>query len=74
MLVFDATWKDHLKNDFEEPVTRQYPQIRSIKDELYNNGALYASMTGSGSTVFGIFNKTQVFTHALDPSYFVQEI
>ncbi len=69
-----ATWKDHLKNDFEEPVTRQYPQIRSIKDELYNNGALYASMTGSGSTVFGIFNKTQVFTHALDPSYFVQEI
>lgn len=51
------TWKDELKNDFEVPVMNQYPVIKNIKTELYNAGAVYVSMSGSGSTVFGIFDK-----------------
>lgn len=50
-----SDWKHHLVNDFEKPVFDLYPEIRSIRDTLYENGALYASMSGSGSIVFGIF-------------------
>lgn len=49
-------WKDELINDFEEPVGNKYPEVKKIKEQLYEAGALYSSMTGSGSTVFGIFN------------------
>jgi 4-diphosphocytidyl-2-C-methyl-D-erythritol kinase len=49
------TWKNELKNDFEATVFPIYPAIEEVKNELYKKGALYASMTGSGSTVFGIF-------------------
>ncbi len=49
------TWKEQLINDFEAPIIQQYPIIGEIKNTLYKNGAVYASMTGSGSTVFGIF-------------------
>ena len=48
-------WKNHIKNDFEESVFRNHPVIRGIKAGLYEAGALYASMSGSGSSVFGIF-------------------
>ncbi|MCL1932699.1 MAG: 4-(cytidine 5'-diphospho)-2-C-methyl-D-erythritol kinase [Candidatus Azobacteroides sp.] len=50
-------WKNHLVNDFEPGVFAQYPEIGEIKRELYAEGALYASMSGSGSAVFGIFDK-----------------
>lgn len=50
-------WKNLIRNDFEEPVLRQYPQIAAAKEELYANGALFAAMTGTGSTVYGIFVK-----------------
>lgn len=49
------TWKDLLINDFEKSVAVLYPEIREIKRILYEKGAIYASMTGSGSAVFGIF-------------------
>lgn len=52
-----AEWKDILKNDFEESVFTKYPLIKDIKEKLYQCGALYASMSGSGSTVFGVFEK-----------------
>ncbi len=52
-----STWKEELINDFEEPVFSQYPEIKKIKDELYNAGAVYSSMSGSGSAVYGIFKK-----------------
>ena len=48
-------WKDHLVNDFEESVFRKYPELEDIKTDLYEQGAVYAAMTGSGSTLFGIF-------------------
>jgi 4-diphosphocytidyl-2-C-methyl-D-erythritol kinase len=50
-------WRNHLKNDFEESVFAKHPLIRSIKQKFYRHGALYASMSGSGSAVFGIFEK-----------------
>lgn len=49
------TWKDELFNDFESSVFKQYPKIEKVKEALYNAGAIYASMSGSGSTLFGIF-------------------
>ena len=49
------TWKNTVVNDFERAVTAQYPVIAQIKAILYMQGAVYASMTGSGSTVFGLF-------------------
>ncbi len=48
-------WKDELKNDFEEPVLRRYPRLNIIKEKLYEAGAVYVSMTGSGSSFYGIF-------------------
>ena len=51
------SWQQHIKNDFEKAVFEAEPAIGEIKSELLANGALYAAMSGSGSTVFGIFNK-----------------
>lgn len=50
------TWKNSMKNDFEDSVFLTHPEIAAIKDKLYDLGAVYASMSGSGSAVFGIFN------------------
>ena len=49
------TWKDTVVNDFETSVFSKYPEIAAIKDQMYDLGAVYASMSGSGSSVFGIF-------------------
>lgn len=51
-------WKNALINDFERSVFEKHPAISSIKHSLYNQGALYASMSGSGASVFGIFNSS----------------
>jgi 4-diphosphocytidyl-2-C-methyl-D-erythritol kinase len=48
-------WKYHLSNDFELPIKQHYPAIEAIKLALYKDGAIYASMSGSGSAVFGIY-------------------
>ena len=53
-------WAHLIHNDFEMPVFEKYPKLRKIKEELYTAGALYAAMTGSGSTIFGIFNKSEI--------------
>lgn len=50
------SWKNNLKNDFEPAVFRAYPELQQLKDNFYKAGALYASMTGTGSTFFGIFD------------------
>lgn len=49
------TWKNSMKNDFEDSVFKKFPEITAIKDELYDLGAVYAAMSGSGSSVYGIF-------------------
>ena len=56
-------WKHFIKNDFEESVFKNHPVIRGVKAALYEAGALYASMSGSGASVFGIFNKQPNLTH-----------
>ena len=50
------TWRNNIVNDFEDSVFPIYPEIAAIKDRLYDLGAIYASMSGSGSCVFGIFD------------------
>lgn len=51
------TWRDTLVNDFEESVFTLHPEIGDIKQQLYNMGATYAAMTGSGSALFGLFKE-----------------
>ena len=48
------SWKEDLKNDFEETVFAKYPQLREVKEKLYREGAVYAAMSGSGSAFFRI--------------------
>jgi len=58
-------WKEQLVNDFEAPVFKAHPELGAIKEQLYAGGALYASMSGSGSTLFGIFEKGKKATMQL---------
>jgi len=53
-------WPSLLKNDFETPVLQHHPELKAIKEKLYEAGALYASMSGSGSCFYGIFPKGKV--------------
>lgn len=62
-------WKNHMINDFETSIFSLYPQVGEIKEELYKQGALYASMSGSGSSVFGIFDN-EVDLHSEFESHF----
>ncbi|MBS7563557.1 4-(cytidine 5'-diphospho)-2-C-methyl-D-erythritol kinase [Mucilaginibacter sp. Bleaf8] len=50
-------WRHHIKNDFEQHIFQNHPAIADVKTALYNAGALYASMSGSGASVFGIFSE-----------------
>lgn len=50
-------WKKELVNDFESPLFKKHTVLQDLKQELYESGALYASMSGSGSTLFGIFSE-----------------
>ncbi|MEI6456779.1 MAG: 4-(cytidine 5'-diphospho)-2-C-methyl-D-erythritol kinase [bacterium] len=52
-----STWKENLVNDFESSVIQKHPIIGEIKNRLYRSGALYASMSGSGSAVYGLFKE-----------------
>ena len=52
-----SEWKDCLCNDFEKTVFPLYPQIEDIKCRMYEKGAVYAAMSGSGSAVYGLFRK-----------------
>lgn len=67
-------WKDDLKNDFERVIFHQYPEIAAIKDHLYDAGAEYVSMSGSGSTVFGIFRSGQNVDLSFPEHYFVRQL
>ena len=52
-----SEWKDLLVNDFETTVFAKYPVLASIKQSLYDSGAVYASMSGSGSALFALYGK-----------------
>ncbi|WP_462319579.1 4-(cytidine 5'-diphospho)-2-C-methyl-D-erythritol kinase [Marinilabilia sp.] len=52
-----VVWKDELINDFEDNAFTKHPELRNIKETLYNKGAFYAAMSGSGSAIFGLFQE-----------------
>ena len=52
-------WKNYVKNDFEKHLFEKYPILKQTKQMLYDMGALYAQMSGSGATLYGIFDKEQ---------------
>jgi 4-diphosphocytidyl-2-C-methyl-D-erythritol kinase len=60
-------WKETVTNDFEKYVFRAFPVVRELKEKLYESGALYASMSGSGSAVYGIFSRLPVNLERLIP-------
>ncbi len=68
------SWKQHLLNDFETTVFPQHPAIGLLKDQLYSQGALYAAMTGTGSTVFGIFPKEYKYDNSFENQHFTKLI
>lgn len=57
-------WRDVIKNDFELSVFKKFPEIKNIKEDLYDLGAIYAAMSGSGSSVFGIFKEKPILQFA----------
>jgi 4-diphosphocytidyl-2-C-methyl-D-erythritol kinase len=69
-----TTWKEELKNDFESIAISNYPEIKIIKKKLYESGAVYASMSGSGSAVYGLFEKDQQTSLSFQNSYFVKQL
>jgi 4-diphosphocytidyl-2-C-methyl-D-erythritol kinase len=58
-------WKDFIKNDFEDYAFKIHPIIGEIKTELYNSGAIFSLMSGSGSSVYGIFSKKPQLVESL---------
>ena len=67
------TWKDTVKNDFEDSVFCKFPEIAAIKDKMYDMGALYAAMSGSGSSVFGIFDEPVEYVDETFAGYFCRQ-
>lgn len=67
-----GTWKENIKNDFEIPVFSRYPQIKEIKEKLYENGAVYSAMSGTGSAVYGIFPQVVDINFQFPSHYFCQ--
>lgn len=62
-------WRSLLVNDFENTVFPKHPELSEIKEQLYDIGALYASMTGTGSTLFGIFEQRPNFSSLSSLTY-----
>jgi len=67
-------WKTEMNNDFEAAVFSEFPDVKQIRHEMYAKGALFASMSGSGSTVYGIFEKDTSPLFSFPSSYFIKEI
>lgn len=67
-------WKHVIKNDFETPVFQKYPKVGDVKTQLYEMGAVYASMSGSGSAVYGLFENKPDLQNAFDPAYFIFDV
>ena len=57
-------YREYIVNDFEQPIFQKFSEIKNIKDMLYSNGAFFASMSGTGSTVYGIFQDNSTAENA----------
>ncbi len=60
-------WNVLLKNDFETSVFLQHPKIQKLKESLYQSGAIYAAMSGSGSSVYGVFTEEKTLIDFQSP-------
>jgi 4-diphosphocytidyl-2-C-methyl-D-erythritol kinase len=69
-----SVWRDELKNDFEDAVFSEHRELKLLKDQFYAKGAAYASMSGSGSTIYGLFDKSETPQLDLPSHYFVRHI
>lgn len=67
-----TAWRELLQNDFERVVNKKHPETLVLKELMYANGALYASLSGTGSTVYGLFEKNSRPDLQLPGSYFVK--
>jgi 4-diphosphocytidyl-2-C-methyl-D-erythritol kinase len=74
ILIPIGQWKGILQNDFEKPVVNHYPEIGDIILKLYENGAIYAALSGSGSTVFGIFPKGSLKQPNFPNHYYIAQV
>lgn len=68
------TWRGRLINDFEAPIIAHYPEIGSCINQLYEQGAVYAAMSGSGSTVFGLFDQAVTAQLHWPEHYFYKQL
>ncbi len=68
------TWKNDLKNDFEPIVFSKYEEIKKLKEDLYKKNAVYAAMTGTGSTIYGIFKKNLQVDLIINKDFFYKWI
>ncbi|MBN1463456.1 MAG: 4-(cytidine 5'-diphospho)-2-C-methyl-D-erythritol kinase [Paludibacteraceae bacterium] len=66
-------WKKIIKNDFEKNIFKNHPEIEKIKNQMYENGAVYASMSGSGSAVYGFFEDKSTKIKPQNNQYFYWE-
>ena len=69
-----TNWRNTISNDFEQPVFAAYPLLKEIKEWMYNNGAIYAAMSGSGSTLFGLFEKDIFNTMEYEAGWMVKQV
>tara|TARA_B100000902_G_C27274203_1_gene897929 strand:+ start:758 stop:1567 length:810 start_codon:yes stop_codon:yes gene_type:complete len=67
-------WKDNLKNDLEAVVFDLYPELETIKNYLYSKGAFYASMSGSGSVIYGLFEHEPIINNEFNCWYWKSKI
>ena len=65
-------WKNSLVNDFESSLFKKYPEIEKLKEKFYQTGALYSSMSGSGSAVYAIYKSKPELTFPSEFKYFLQ--
>jgi 4-diphosphocytidyl-2-C-methyl-D-erythritol kinase len=63
------TWRERLINDFEASVFSLHPELAEIKNKLYSEGAIYAAMSGSGSTLFGIYRQEPIKSFSANSNY-----
>lgn len=69
-----AEWKRYIRNDFEESIFQDYPEIKRLKEKLYAFGAIYSSMSGSGSSVYGIFNFKPKMSETIENAFVWQGV
>jgi 4-diphosphocytidyl-2-C-methyl-D-erythritol kinase len=69
-----STWRNGIFNDFEKPVFAHHPVLKEIKETLYSKGAVYAAMSGSGSTIFGLFENDTIATDQYPAGWMIKQL